>query len=167
MCDWSNPCFLAIKVKASAIHLPTDFYILTIYLPPEYSSYLKSTNTDPFLLLGQAFTKIPPNAPTILMGDLNAHTNHQSGSLPNVHPDILPQFSVDSQSVDPPHRQSLDHHTVDNYGRLLLKFSRDRDLTILNGCPQVTPRVNFTYEVGNTRSVIDYSIVSQSLWPYI
>ena len=99
MCDWSKPCCLAIKIKASVLHLPTDLYVLTVYLPPEHSSYLKSTNTDPFLLLTQAFNKVPPNSHTIIMGDFNAHTNNQSGALPHIHPDVLPHFDA-----EPPHR---------------------------------------------------------------
>ena len=120
MCEWSNPCCLAIKIKASVFHLPTDLYVLTIYLPPEHSSYLKSTNTDPFLLLDQAFNKIPPSSNTILMGDFNAYTSNQSRALPHIHPDVLPQFDAESQSANPSQRNSLDHRAVDNYGRLLL-----------------------------------------------
>ena len=167
MCDWSNPCCLAIKIKASTLHLPQDLYILTVYLPPEHSSYLKSTNTDPFLLLANAFSKIPQEAHVLIMGDFNAHTNNQSGALPNIHPDVLSQFDTERQQVDPPKRISRDHPMVDNYGRLLLQFCHDRDLTILNGCTYGDTQGQYTYEVGNIGSVIDYSIVSQATWPHV
>ena len=51
MCDWSSPCCLAIKISGPAIGQVSDLYILTVYLPPEHSSYLKSTRTDPFAVL--------------------------------------------------------------------------------------------------------------------
>ena len=86
MCDWSNPCCLAIKIKAATISLHQDLYVLTVYLPPEHSSYLKSTNMDLFLLLANAFSKIPQEAPVVIMGDFNAHTNNQSGALPRYPP---------------------------------------------------------------------------------
>ena len=130
MCDWSNPCCLAIKIKAST--LPTDLYVLTVYLPPEHSSYLKSTNTDPFLLQANAFNKIPQDAHTIIMGistpipatnwepsltstPTSCHNSMQNPNEPTPPP--------------PPQRISRDHCVVDNYGRLLLQFCRNRDLT--------------------------------------
>ena len=90
MCDWSSPCCLAIKISGSAIGQPSDLYILTVYLPPEHSSYLKSTKTDPFAVLNQACSHIPPNAHTLLMGDFNAHTATATGATPYVRHDLLP-----------------------------------------------------------------------------
>ena len=106
MCDWSTPCCLAIKINAKAVSLHQDLYVLTVYLPPEHSSYLKSTNTDPFLMLANTFNKLPRDAPVVVMGDFNAHTNNQSGALPNIHPDVLAQFDTECHRTDPPRRIS-------------------------------------------------------------
>ena len=75
-----------MKIKASILSLHQDLHILTVYLLPEHSSYLKSTNTDPFLLLANAFSKIPQEAPVLIMGDFNAHTNNLSGAPPPLYP---------------------------------------------------------------------------------
>ena len=167
MCDWSNPCCLAIKINATSVSLHQDLYILTVYLPPEHSSYLKSTNADLFLMLANAFSNIPQEAPVVVMGDFNAHTNNQSGAHPDIHPNVLAQFDTECHRTDPPRRISRDHHPVDNYGRLLLQFCRDRDLTILNGCTFGDTQGHYTYEAGSIGSVIDYSLVSQAIWPLV
>ena len=167
MCDWSIPCCLAIKILGKVFNHSKDIYVLTVYLPPEHSTFLKSTNTDPFLLLTQAYNKVPPDAFTILMGDFNAHTNQPSGSLPHIHPEILPHLQCNTTTVDPPSRISMDHREVDSYGHQLLQFCANRQLTILNGCTSGDTQGFFTYEMGNIRSIIDYSIVSQSLWPLV
>ena len=52
-------------------------------------------------------------------------------------------------------------------GRLLLQFCRDRDLTILNGCTFGDTQGQYTYEAGPIGSVIDYSLVSQAIWPQV
>ena len=165
MCDWSNPCCLAIKIKAATLSLHQDLYVLMVYLPQEHSSYLKSTNTDPFLLLAIAFSKIPHEAPVVIMGDFNAHTNNESGALPSIHPDVLSQFDTECHRTDPSRRISRDHRQVDNYGRLLLQFCRDRDLTILNGCTSGDTQGQYTYEARTIGSVIDYTLVSQAICP--
>ena len=100
MCDWSSPCCLAIKISGPAIGQVSDLYILTVYLPPEHSSYLKSTRTDPFAVLNEACSHIPPNAHTLLMGDFNAHTASATGATPYVRPDLLPSHHDDAT---PPH----------------------------------------------------------------
>ena len=43
MCDWSNPSCLTIRIQGQAINQPSDLYVLTVSLPPEHSSYLRST----------------------------------------------------------------------------------------------------------------------------
>ena len=90
MCDLSNPCCLALKIRGSAIGQPHDLYILTVYLPPEHSSYLKSTHTDPFELLNQACPRIPQKPMSSLIGDFNAHTLTATGTTPHVPHDTLP-----------------------------------------------------------------------------
>ena len=42
MCEWSNPFCLTICVNGAALDLAHDLYIVTVYVPPENSSYLKS-----------------------------------------------------------------------------------------------------------------------------
>ena len=101
------------------------------------------------------------------MGDFKAHTNNQSGALPNIHPDVLSHFDTERQQINPPRRILRDHRMVDNYGRLLLQFCRDRDLTILNGCTYGDTQGQFSNKVGTIGSVIDYSIVSQATWPHV
>ena len=49
----------------------------------------------------------------------------------------------------------------------MLQFCNDRNLSILNGCAPGDTQGYFTYEKGLCRSVIDYGIVSQSMWPCV
>ena len=167
MCEWSNPCCLTIRINGMALDLSHDLYIVTVYVPPENSSYLKSTGIDPFDLLFQTQHRIPPLAHVIWMGDFNAHLDQANSSSPHVPTDLLPALNCDLPSADPPARNSLDTRKIDSYGKKLLQFCGDRDLTILNGCTPGDSQGYFTYEKGPVRSVIDYAIVSQTLWPLV
>ena len=166
MCDWSNPCCITIKIKGSYIKSKSDLFVVTVYLPPEHSSYLRSTNTYTSKL-AEAYDKIPPEAHVLLMGDFKAHTLNQRGTLADMSSDIIPEMVFDTTSIDPPPRRSLDPRRVDIYGHKLLQFCDDRSLTILNGCTPGDSQGYYSYEVGATRSVIDYSFASQTLWPLI
>ena len=167
MCEWSNPCCLTLRVNGSALDLSQDLYIVTVCIPPENSSYLKSTGINPFDLLLQTQHHIPPLSHVIWMGDFNAHLDQENRSSPHVPSKLFPALNFDLPSADPPARTSLDTHKVDSYGRKLLQFCGDRDLTILNGCTPGDSQGYFTYEKGPIRSVIDYAIVSQSIWPLV
>ena len=76
-------------------------------------------------------------------------------------------LNFDLPTADPPARVSLDNRKVDSYGRRLLQICGDRGLTILNGCTAGDSQGYFTYERGPIRSVIDYTIESQSIWPLV
>ena len=167
MCEWSKPCCLTLRVNGSALHLSQDLYIVTVYIPPENNSYLKSTGINLFDLLLQTQHHIPPLSHVIWMGDFNAHLDQENSSSPHVPTELLPTLNFDLPSADPPARTSLDTRKVDSYGRKLLQFCGDRDLTILNGCTPGDSQGFFTYEKGPIRSVMDYAIVSQSIWSLV
>ena len=167
MCDWSNFSCLTICIHGNSLDLSQDLYIITVYIPPENSSYLKSTGINPFDLLLQAHKRIPPMAHVIWMGDFNAHLDQENSSSPHVAPELLPALNFDLASADPPTRVSLDCRKVDSYGRKLLQLCGDRGLTILNGCTPGDSQGYFTYERGPILSVINYAIVSQSIWPLV
>ena len=88
-------------------------------------------------------------------------------SIAPVTSELLPALNFDLPTADPPARVSLDTRKVDSYGRRLLQICGDRGLTILNGCTPGDSQGYFTYERGPIRSVIDYAIVSQSIWPLV
>ena len=166
MCDWSNPSCLAIRLQGSVLNYERDLYVLTVYIPPEGSSYLKANAIQPFHLLRSSYAKIPTGAHVVLLGDFNAHTNSQSGDSTEIHPSVLPDIDLTS-SYNQPARLSLDKRPVDSYGRQLLQFCNDRNLSILNGCAPGDTQGYFTYERGICRSVIDYGLMSQSIWPCV
>ena len=166
MCDWSNPSCLALRISGSILNYERDLYVLTVYIPPEGSSYLKANAIQPFDLLKASYSKFPIDAHVVLLGDFNAHTNSCSGDSIDIHPSVLPDIDLAS-SYNQPTRLSLDKRPVDSYGRQLLQFCDDRSLTILNGCAPGDTQGYFTYERGTCRSVIDYGIVSQSIWPCV
>ena len=166
MCDWSNPRRLTIKINGSVLNYENDLYVMTVYIPPEGSSYLKANAIQPFDLLKASYDKIPPQAHTVLMGDFNAHTNSQPGDNPHIHPSILSDMDLDISNKQPT-RLSLDKRLVDSYGRQLLQFFSEQNLSTLNGCAPGHTQAYFTYEKGLCRSVIDYGIVSQYIWPCV
>ena len=106
-------------------------------------------------------------AHVIWMGDFNAHLDQENSSTPHVNKDLLSALQFDLASVDPPPRVSLDHRKVNPYGRKLLQLCGDRGLTILNGCTPGDSQGYFTFEKGPLHSVLDYAIVSQSIWPLV
>ena len=108
MCKWSNPSCLTIRINGASLGLTQDLYLIMVYIPPENSSYLKSTGNNPFDLLLQAHNRIPPMAHVIWMGDFNAHLDQENSSSPHVTPDLLPALHFDLASADPPARVSLD-----------------------------------------------------------
>ena len=166
MCDWSNPSCLTIRIKGSVLNYENDLYVMTIYIPPEGSSYLKANAIQPFDLLKASYDKIPPEAHTVLMGDFNAHTNSQDRGQPPYSPlHIIRDRSRISHNQ--PARLSLDKRPVDSYGCQLLQFCSDRNLSILNGCAPGDTQGYFTYERGLCQSVIENGIVSQSIWPCV
>ena len=148
MCDWSNPSCLAIRVQASVLNYEKDLYVLMIYIPSEGSSYLKANAIQPFDLLKSSYAKIPLDAHVVVLGDFNAHINSQSGDNPTIHPSVLPENDLTS-SYNQPARLSLDKRPVDSYGRQLLQFCNDRNLSILNGCASGDTQGYFTYERGS------------------
>ena len=89
MFDWLNPSCLTIRIKGSVLNYENYLYVMTVYIPPERSSYLKANAVQPFDLLKASYDKIPSKAHTVLMGDFNAHTNSQSGDNPRIHPSVL------------------------------------------------------------------------------
>ena len=166
MCDWSNPGCLAIRIQGSILNYEKDLYVLMVYIPPKGSSYLKANAIQPFDLLRSSYAKIPTDAHVVLLGDFNAHTNSQSGDSTEIHPSVLPDMNLTS-CYNQPARLSLDKRPVDSYGRQLLQFCDDRNMSILNGCAPGDTQGYFTYERGICRSVIDYGLVSQSIWPCV
>ena len=161
MSEWSNPSCLTIRINGTALGLSQDLYLITVYIPPENSSYLKSTGINPFDLLLQAHNRIPPMAHVIWMGDFNAHLDQENSSSPHVTSELLLALNFDLATADP------DHRKVDSYGKRLLQICGDRGLTILNGCTPGDSQGYFTYECGPIRSVIDYAILSQTIWPLV
>ena len=166
MCDWSNPSCLAIRIQWSVLNYEKDLYVIMVYIPPEGSTYLKANAIQPFDLLKSSYAKIPPDAHVVLLGDFNAHINSQSGDNPTTHPSVLPEIGLTS-SYNQPARLSLDKRPVYSNGRQLLQFCNDRNLSILNRCAPWDTQGYFTYEKGLCRSVIDYGLVSQSMWPCV
>ena len=101
MCEWSNPCCLTLRINGSTLGLSQDLYIVTVYIPPENSSYLKSTGINPFDLLLQTQNQIPPMAHVIWMGDFNAHVDQENSSSTHVPSEVLPALILITISRSP------------------------------------------------------------------
>ena len=149
MCEWSNPSCLTIRINGTSLGLTQDLDLITVYITPENSSYLKSTGINAFDLLLQAHNRISPMAHVIWMGDFNAHLDEETSSSPHVTPDLLPALNFDLASADPPAKGSLDRRKVDSYGKRLLQLCGDRGLIILNGCTPGDSQGYFTYYFTN------------------
>ena len=158
----NKPDTLGIKLNKNFFKTVKDTILLTCYIPPGNSSYLKKQDLDPFDSLSSILEKIDPSSNIILCGDFNA----RSGGLEDrVLCDNIP-------GVDLLEYQSLDHllterncqdHTSNSHGTSLIDLCVENNLTLLNGRISGDLFGELSYVNYAGASVIDYFAVSQSL----
>ncbi|KAK6181906.1 hypothetical protein SNE40_009684 [Patella caerulea] len=144
----------------------------SVYLPPEGSHFYQNKETENGVdILENALFEIESKhnpCDIIVTGDLNARTGHLLDYIIDDSPEFIPQleFIYDNQETTSaiPCRSNKDKN-VNNVGKSLTDICANNNLVILNGRCKGDKHGEFTYLTSaGARSVIDYVIVSQSLW---
>ena len=145
-----------IKIKNQYHDNPCDIYIGLAYLSNENNSQSISEKikniSDDIELIKEKGGEI------ILSGDFNARTGCAKDAVENDKFNYL-----DTESIDLPIRNSADHE-LNSKGKELLDICKIYDLCIINGRKTGDLVGNYTSFQPGGNSVIDYSIVSQSLF---
>ena len=94
-----------------------------------------------------------------MQGDFNARTNVDSDTI---KPDKFDNFYIPSNDI--PHRNSEDIIPSDHRGKELLELCKSQGLVILNGRKSGDIFGKYTSFQWNGNSVVDYVIVSQSIY---
>ena len=162
--DISTENCLWCKLDKKFFHFDEDLYVCSVYIPPEFSSREKRLKKDHFNSLIDMISKIKSNN-IILMGDFNARTKNYEDLLnkdnnsDNTMPDNL--FSQIKRM-----RNNQDKKG-NKYGRKLTDLCLASKLYIANGRTLGDLQGSFTCYENNGVSTVDYSIISEKLFPLI
>ena len=160
-----------IKLKHGFFGLPSDIYIVAVYIVPENSTHARH---DPFGLLQNDIACIPSGWSQILLcGDYNAHTSVESDFMVNINEgsdgeltDYLCKINSERSAKisammekNPLERFSQGRKNVDNFGKLLLELCKAAGMLILNGRLSADRGIGrCTRMADNSASVVDYII---------
>ena len=152
---------LAIKLNKSFFKLNQDIILITCYIPPSNSTYLKKQD-DPFTSISEILETLDPSSNIILCGDFNARTG---GIEDKVLCENIPGLDV---LDDTPDRHLADRNCMDKskntHGTNLIDLCIENNLTLMNGRMSGDLFGDFTYVNYCGASVIDYFAVSQPLF---
>ena len=152
-----NDDIIWIKIKQENLDRSKYVYIGTAYVSDENR---KKTISEKIQGLSKDIEDIKDKGgEVILQGDLNARTAQERDWVENDKYD--PEMSPVSYELSP--RSSLDK-VLDPKGKELLDICKTNELCIVNGRKTGDILGNFTSFQPNGSSVIDYGIVSQSLF---
>ena len=152
-----NDDIIWIKIKQENLDRSKYVYIGTAYVSDENR---KKTISEKIQGLSKDIEDIKDKGgEVILQGDLNARTAQERDWVDNDKYD--PEMSPVSYELSP--RSSLDK-VLDPKGKELLDICKTNELCIVNGRKTGDILGNFTSFQPNGSSVIDYGIVSQSLF---
>ena len=156
-----------LKLKKSFFSLPDDLFICIAHIPPQNSTYTARTGDvvlDDILL---DIVKYSKQGSIILSGDLNARTGVKEDYILNDEDDIhmseqghyLPDLNIRS-------RGSQDK-TISSRGNSILDMCTGARLRIVNGRTLGDTLGRFTCHNSLGSSVVDYCIVSETLYKHI
>ena len=151
-----------VKLKKSFFNINQDLYICAIYNPPPSSTYSVRQHIGPLEKIEEDIIKYSKIGDIMLMGDINARTSNAPDYICGDSDIAIPIYIDDTI----PPRNSLDR-VLDNRGKHLLEICIQSHLCILNGRCLGDTLGNFTCHNYNGSSVVDYSIVSETLYKNI
>ncbi len=145
-------------------------FLIMCYVPPEDTTYVCRSCDNNFCdTLRDLVIKYSSKGSVSVCGDLNAHTALLNDNVSCVDSFTDPSDMINSipWSIPIPKRASCDHR-INNYGRELISLCDISGLRIMNGrCSLDNGIGKPTYIKGNTKSVIDYLLVQEKLYPFI
>ena len=145
-------------------------FLIICYVPPEDTTFIcKSCDNNYLGMLRDLVIRFSSKGTVAVCGDLNAHTALLDDNLSSCNGITDPSDMVDSApwSQPLPKRASCDSR-VNNFGKELISLCDISGLRIMNGrCSLDNGIGKPTYIKGDTRSVIDYLLVQEKLYPQI
>ena len=144
---------------------------LATYLPPEGAIVYENDETNGVILLEEMLTKLRgkyPNHEVIVTGDLNARTKDDPDYIMYDHAQHLPcQDWYKADNFDNPRRSKDMHGNINCHGKSLLALCCSQDIHMLNGRKTGDMKGEITCFANKGSSVVDYTIVSSTLFPLI
>ena len=144
-------------------HLKKDIYLASVYISPEHTSGNVPDIDSVYSQLLQDIEVYSKYGDIVIQGDFNAYTSTE--------PDYIMADEITFANYSDNHyvsdtnlpRNNLDTKHSNNSGKLLLSICRETSLRIINGRMIGDLLGNFTSIHYNGCSVVDYTLVSESL----
>lgn len=143
--------------------LDRDIYLACCYIPPHNSPV--HTDQNVFEILNEEIAHLSNMGDIMLVGDFNSRIGNQTEYV-SEHIETDNFLDIDSISRDPlvlPPRYSEDGQR-NEFNKKFMNLINDSDLRILNGRVLGDLQGKFTCHEHNGSSVVDYCIISPSLW---
>ncbi|MEW8547927.1 MAG: reverse transcriptase family protein [Candidatus Thiodiazotropha sp.] len=151
-----------LKLDKKFFSFQKDLYLCLAYIPPNQSSYAANMQHDLIDLIENDILMYKTKGDIMICGDLNARSGSQQDFISNDEVDHVPvydDYNIDVSSVP---RQSKDS-TIDARGKSLIEICIGNQLRILNGRCFGDMFGQYTCYTPNGCSVVDYTIVSESI----
>ena len=148
-------------IKKKIFSLPNDIYLLYLYIAPVNSSYTVRHNLDILSLL-EYISHYSSLGEIMICGDTNARTGIETDYVDNNNIYIsVPHYTACNDNIK--YRNSKDL-TCTTRGKEFIDLCVASNLHILNGRAFGEIFGKHTYFQYNGNSVVDYCIVSESLF---
>lgn len=161
-----------VKICKQFFHLQDNIIMSFNYIPPKDSKYYKMNDIDYFELLEAGIRKYSMLGNVSVVGDLNARCGTKSDIITDGH--IFDKYipAVDSNNEQDEYVVTSLRSTMDTVcnssGSKLIDICLSSDLKIVNGRLGDDSGVGqVTYMSPNGQSLIDYVLLSQSLFPLV
>ena len=162
--------FQVARISGKLIGNSKDVFVVNVYDSPEMSSYKQKkksngTYNNTLESLSEFLSSIQSGTNLIILGDFNARTGNLNSFTKN--DDLAYQTLCNGDFYRKSHpvtknRVSKDK-IVNERGNKLLDFATEWNISILNGCTFGDVLGDWTCHLYNGNSVVDYSLVAESL----
>ena len=156
----TNEDTIWIRIKKEILDQKQDIYIGTVYLPPHKNN---NDSSKKILELFEEIMAFQKKGEVIVQGDFNARTSVISDTIAQ---DRFDTILMGKNNGDIKDRNSQDK-VSDFRGKELIELCKSLEMAILNGRKIGDIYGKFTSLQWNGNSVVDYVIVSQSIYSSI
>ena len=160
--------FVWCKLNKHFFNLDKDVYVCSAYIPPANLVYIKNNFECPFFKLEKSIAKYSRIGEIIMMGEFNARKGKLSYQIDQyVGQHVSEEDDPNLISHKLPNMNTRDLANPNKSGKLLVDFCMPDDLCMLNGRSKGDTKGDFTNYSYKGSSMIDYGIISKSLFPKI
>ena len=149
--------YMWIKITKEVLSLDKDLFICGVYIPPANSKYFNSETLEN---LEADVSFFQNQGHVMLSGDFNARTGTYTDTVDKCGSKYLDDNT--DHSLEYKTRKSFDNN-LNTHGKCLLQLCKNLDLLILNGRTEGDSLGRPTCHRYNGTSVVDYTIVDQTL----